>query len=150
MTMSAKENESIARQIIEAFNSRDPATALELVSDHAELVDVPFGEVYRGPDGLREYHTSWMSAFPDGRVEITNVIADDRQAVVEYTGQGTMTGAMSTGGGDIPPTGRRMQMKLCDVMEIEDGKVIRYRSYFDAASMMQQLGLTSEPAAPQG
>jgi predicted ester cyclase len=91
-----------------------------------------------------------MSAFPDGRVEITNVIADDRQAVVEYTGQGTMTGAMSTGGGDIPPTGRRMQMKLCDFMEIEDGKVIRYRSYFDAAFMMQQLGLTSEPAAPQG
>ena len=49
--------------------------------------------------------------------------------------------------GDIPPTGRSVTLKLCDVIELADGKVTAQRSYLDTGSMMAQLGLASGQTA---
>ena len=49
--------------------------------------------------------------------------------------------------GSIPPTGKSVTLKLCDVFELEDGKVTSQRSYLDTGSMMAQLGLPPEQTA---
>ena len=44
---------------------------------------------------------------------------------------------------EIAPTRKRVERLFCDVHEIEDGKIARTRSYFDAATMLRQLGLAT-------
>lgn len=67
--------------------------------------------------------------------------------VVEFMGRGTHTGPLHTPTGDVPATGRRVDLPFCDVHRIEDGKITNGRSYFDLATMMRQLGLMPEVPA---
>src|ERR1700676_874958 len=69
---------------------------LSVVADECELVDIARGATLRGKDGVREYEMRWHTAFPDGKVEITNLFATQDQAAVEFIGRGTHTGPLSS------------------------------------------------------
>jgi limonene-1,2-epoxide hydrolase len=45
----------------------------------------------------------------------------------------------------VPPTQNSEEVSFCDVYEIRDGRVARWRTYFDAATMMGQLGVLPPP-----
>ncbi len=45
----------------------------------------------------------------------------------------------------IAPTGKSIDVCVCNVMEIRDGKIHREREYFDALTMMTQLGVVQDP-----
>lgn len=45
----------------------------------------------------------------------------------------------------IPPTGKRIDLVGCNVVELRDGKVYREREYFDALEMWMQLGVLAPP-----
>jgi hypothetical protein len=61
--------------------------------------------------------------------------------LLEYTGQGTNTCTLHLPMGDIPATGCRAEIRLCDVAQIRNGKLVSYRSYYDSITLLQQLGL---------
>ena len=63
--------------------------------------------------GYRNDYERWRAAFPDGRVTITNVIAEDDWVVVEFTNSGTNTGSLRTAVGDFPPTNRKIEVSYC-------------------------------------
>jgi limonene-1,2-epoxide hydrolase len=42
---------------------------------------------------------------------------------------------------DINPTNRRINVPVCDIIEVRDGKIYSEREYYDVANMMQQLGI---------
>ena len=144
--MAAQDNAATARRFPEAWNERDFDAMAMLLADDGEIVVVGSDRRFVGADGVREFPHTWADAFPDGRVEVTNVIDGGDQVVVEYTGRGSHTGTLVSAAGEIPPTGRSVELKLCDVVEFRDGKATRIRSYFDSASLMAQLGLMPEPA----
>jgi steroid delta-isomerase-like uncharacterized protein len=140
------DNNSIVRTFFDAINAQDPDSAAELVTNDSEFTELPTGRIYRGPDGVRENFQFWFGAFPDGKVEIRNLIGAGDTVVVEYIGRGTNTGPMQTEQGEMPPTGKSVQLEFCDVVEVKGGKIARGRSYFDSGSMMRQLGLIPETA----
>jgi ketosteroid isomerase-like protein len=78
-------------------------------------------------------------AFPDTRIEVTRVLADDGGATMEFVARGTHTGPLLTPDGTLEPTGRSAEVHYCFVYEIEDGQIHCIHQYFDAASMMRQL-----------
>ncbi|HET8629520.1 MAG TPA: ester cyclase [Thermomicrobiales bacterium] len=143
--MSAEENAALARAINDAYNARDFDRAAELTAPDAEWVNVATGQTFRGPEGARQFLAGWAGAFPDSTVETTYALGGERGATLEFVGRGTQTGPLPSPAGDIPPTGRRVEVPFCQVLEIEGGKVRRARLYFDALGMMQQLGVI--PAA---
>ena len=115
------------------------------IDEECEIVDIPSGGTLRGPEGLKQFLLGFSTAFPDSRVEITNLSTAEDGAVVEFVGRGTHTGPLHTPGGDIPPTGRPFVLSFCDVYKIKDGKIVRHSTYYDALSLLQQLGVI-----PQG
>ena len=139
--MSAKDNAATVRAINDAFNDRDWDYAMSKAADDAEWVNVPTGQTFRGPEGVRQFLEGWATAFPDSRVETTNVIADEHGAVLEFVGRGTQTGTLRGPLGDLPPTGRHVETPFVQVVQFRDGKITRARLYFDLAGMMQQLGV---------
>ena len=57
--------------------------------------------------------------------------------IVEWDSHGTWRGPLA---GEAP-NGRRFQRRGCAVTEVEAGKIVRCRDYFDRANMYAPLGL---------
>jgi len=141
------DNADLARRLHEAWNERKFDEIADGMAPDGTLTVVGSGDVFEGVEGSRKYNAAWADAFPDGRLTVDRVIASGDLVAVEFTGRGTHTGTLSTSMGDIPATGRAVTLQFCDLMEFENGKVRRQRSYFDTGSMMAQLGLGAGQAA---
>lgn len=141
--MAVMGNVNVARTFHEAWDDRDPDKGAFVIADDCVFVDVPRGEKQIGPDGYRKDYERWRRAFPDGTVKITNVIAQGDWVVVEFTNSGTNTGPLKSVIGNFPPTNRKVEVLYCSVMQIKNGKVISGRDYYDASSILRQLGLQS-------
>lgn len=139
--MSEQQPVDVVRSIYEAYQTRGFERASELFAEDAEIGNVPTGDRYRGPGGYLQYARGWAAAFPDLQVELSHLEATADAAVAEYSFRGTHTGAVITTGGFIPPTWSQVDFRLCDVLELRWGKVVRLACYFDSATMLRQMGL---------
>lgn len=97
--------------------------------------------VLRGPEGMKQFLLLFSTAFPDSYGEVTAIFAGADHAVVEVILQGTHTGILHSVAGDLPPTGRRIALRACEVFQIREQKITRHVTYYDALSFMQQLGV---------
>ena len=150
--MTAQENEALVRVQLDVYNSHytDPAwfeKRVATLAEDFEITDMPSGTVYRGADGIKQSSRFFAEAFPDHQVEITNVVATEDQVVVEFIGRGTHTGPLHMPTGDIPPTGQKGELRCCNVYQIKNGKIASLHSYYDAATILRQLGLASSNPA---
>lgn len=139
--MSIQENVKIAQTVYEAFNTKDVERALAQYGETVEIVNVPMGMTFSGHEGYKQFIHVWMDAFPDAQVEITHMAANDNSVVTEFRGRGSHAGPLAGPTGPIPPTGRSVDIPFCEVQEIQGGKIVKDRLYFDAATMLRQLGL---------
>ena len=141
------DNVTLVRSLYDSWNARDFDVMADAMAPDGTITFMGSGEVLTGPDGSRTYNEMWAGGFPDGRITIDSIVAEGDRVVVEYTGRGTHTGTLGTSMGDIPPTGKSVTLKCCDVVEVANGRVTAQRSYLDTGSMMAQLGLTSGQTA---
>ncbi|HYE94862.1 MAG TPA: nuclear transport factor 2 family protein [Rubricoccaceae bacterium] len=140
-------NTALVRAIYDNFNARDFDATLALATPDVTLTNVPLGATLHGPEGFRQFLEGWATAFSDAQVEVTNVIDGGDQVVVEFTGRGTHDGPFLTPAGPIPGTGRKVDVHFCDVWTLRDGRVATARTYFDAATLLAQLGVMPSPEA---
>ena len=146
MTTTAQDTITVVKTLFDLTNSHqaDPAwldKSLTFFAEDCEVIDIPSGITSRGPDGYKQVILFFEEGFPDSRIEITNLFASEDQAVVEFVGRGTNTGPLHMPRGDVPPTGRAVELRFCDVYRVRNGKIVSYRSYYDLFSFLQQLGL---------
>ena len=90
----------------------------------------------------------WSSAiassrrrFPDFHVESVTLFGAGELVANEWSARGTHQGALERPEGIYPPTGRAFARTGVGIVELRDGKIIRYRDYFDRLTMIEQLGL---------
>ncbi len=132
-------NARVIREMYAAFNSHDPEGIRRFLGPEFEWTIVARDEVIRDADEMVHGDRDFFAKFPDVRVEIENLIASGPFVVVEWRGSGTNTGAWDA---ETPATGRRFDRLGCSVAELDaDGKIVRYRDYFDRAQMLRPLGL---------
>ena len=144
--MSVQENLEMSRSLTELYNNRHSDSEwLEksgaAFADDSTFINVPLGMTLPGAEGYKQFVKFFAEAFPDSTVEITNLFATEDQVVLEYTGRGNNTGPLRLPMGDVPPTGRRGELRICDVSHIRNGKIVSYHSYYDTMTLLQQLGL---------
>ena len=61
--------------------------------------------------------------------------------ILELTWRGTHTGVLRTAAGEIPATGKRIEIRACQFIEVAYDKTQQIRHYFDMATMLAQLGV---------
>ena len=129
--------EAVVRTFFDALNRRDYARAQALIAEHCQWESFGSHTMRVGASaamaGLREVTTT----FPDWRAELLRVIAAGPCVVVEWR----TTGSFAKPFRDRAPNGRRFERRGCAVAEVIDGKITRYRDYFDRAILLQQLDL---------
>lgn len=126
-----------ARSYFDAVGTRDAATVAAHWHREGIYDSVPLG-VFRGPDAVRRHYQEMFTAMPDMQVTVERITADDRVAAVQWRASGTFSGGTFQG---IEPTGRRVELRGVDSLEIEEGKVLRNTSVYDGAAVARGMGL---------
>ncbi len=80
-------------------------------------------------------------AFPDLRLEITQLLTDGPAAAAEGTLMGTHDGVLHAPDGDVAPTGRAVELRWAAVY-VTDGDTLKSEHlFFDQFDFLGQLGL---------
>jgi steroid delta-isomerase-like uncharacterized protein len=87
-------------------------------------------------EGQKQLLAQFRTAFPDIRVAIEEMIAEDDRIAFRSTLRGTHQGEFL----GIPPTGRQITVGLVDVVHIQDGQFIEQWGGPDLLDLLQQLG----------
>ncbi|MBL7183610.1 MAG: nuclear transport factor 2 family protein [Anaerolineae bacterium] len=123
--MSTQDNISV----VEAYLAgRGP----ELIAEDATFHDYTLPEPIRGTEEIAKmFHAVYNVAFPGAEAEFHNIVANDNCVVLEFTFRGVNTGSLM----GKPPTGRRVEVPMCVVYDVEDGVIRRARLYYDSGRM---------------
>jgi steroid delta-isomerase-like uncharacterized protein len=129
--------EQRVRSYFEAMDRRDAAAmAGHWREDGVEDV-VPVG-LMRGRDELREFFASMFAAMPDARTTVSRLVAGEQSCAVEWRLEGTFDGAPFMG---LEPTGKHVEIRGFDLLELEDGELVSNTAYFDGAAFARQIGM---------
>jgi len=127
----------VARAVFDAVSRKDPDGIVATGAPGYVDDFVAIGEI-RGHDAIRAFFVGLFAAFPDFTLAVDRIVADDAAAVVQWHAAGTFTGGPFQG---IAPTGRRVEIRGVDVLEIADGLVQHNTIYYDGAAFARQIGL---------
>ena len=125
--MSTEENKKLMRRFFEeVYTGKNLATLDKFISpnhiDHsASAAGSPVG-----PEGSRQLIGMMLTAFPDMRVTVEDMIAEGDKVVVRFTERGTQQGAF----GSIPPTGKQVAVSTIDIVRIAPNQQRNW--HFDA------------------
>jgi steroid delta-isomerase-like uncharacterized protein len=139
-TMGATmDNAATMRSTYERINAGDISGFGGLVADdfveHEELPGLPATK-----DGMLEYFGLLLSAFPDMRMDVEDLLADGDKTVARVRATATHDGEFM----GVPPTGKRVEIQLIDIMRFDgDGLVCEHWGVADMLSLMQQLGVVA-------
>ena len=131
----------IVREYMECWNHRDWERYRSLIHPQYTYTGGD-GQEQPGPEAGMTMARMFATAFPDGRIKITNLRADGDFVTVEFIGTGTHRGELM----GVAPTGKKVSIPVCDVVEVRDGKIYREREYMDMMHVMAQLGAVKMPA----
>jgi predicted ester cyclase len=144
--MSLEENKSLVRRFNkEAFDDGDlSATERYLAPDFLNHVS---GK--RGIEDMQRIIRYVRAAFPDGRLEIDQEIAEGDLVALVVTSSGTHTGeVLHMPGGPIAPTGRHVSWQSVRIYRIADGKIVEHWAVRDDLKLLQQIGAAFPEAGP--
>jgi ketosteroid isomerase-like protein len=133
VSVSIEDNTRIVQNIHPLWNNREFDRILsEMIAEDIEWTTVPTGETFRGHKGFRQFMQGWADAFPDGKTEDTTTYAGDEFGVTEFIGRATQDGPLKSPAGEIPPTGRSVEFKRCEVYKFREGKIVNGHTHFES------------------
>jgi steroid delta-isomerase-like uncharacterized protein len=129
--------EERVRSYFEAMDRRDVRAMSEYWRDDGVEDIVPVG-LLRGKEELRAFLEATFAAVPDARTTVGRIVAGESSCAVEWRLEGTFDGAVFM---DIEPTGRHVEIRGFDLLELEDGQIVSNTAYYDGASFARQIGM---------
>jgi steroid delta-isomerase-like uncharacterized protein len=133
---SREQRERIVREHMESENRHEFDVTMATF-EHPRYEIVPTGEVYDGAEEVAGYFQRTRAAFPDQRNELIALHHADDAVIAEFDLLGTHEGELA----GFPPTGKSFRCRCIAVFEFGDERLVCERVYFDAATIMRQLGV---------
>ena len=136
--MATAEGERVLEAWATALTAHDTERFLALFTEDCVYEAVPFGAVNHGKAALRAWVEHTFTSTPDFTVTVTTRFAVGNGAVMEWVMSGTHSGDYP----GIPATGKHYAaIRGATVVELQGGKIHRSSHYWDAATLMRQVGL---------
>ncbi len=129
----------IAKASVEAYNAKNWDRVRETI-----LPTVVYDEVgtHRRLTGANDVITAWKGwaeAIPDSTATFESATASGNTVTLELTWRGHQKGSLKMPSGDIAATGRPIELRACQIIEVADGKAKSIRQYFDIDTLVQQI-----------
>lgn len=106
-------------------------------TDHAQ------GATMKGRDEATGWLSAWKTAFSDAAVTEGTYLEAGDWTISRFRARGTNDGEFA----GLPPTGRAVDLDCCELIRWQDGKSVEGDFYYDAMTVMVQLGHIPPPGA---
>ena len=142
--MSVEDNKAIIRAYVETvWNHKQLDRAEEVVaSDFLDRAPLP-GQA-PGLEGAKRKWGMFLTAVPDLRVTIEDLVAEGDKVAVRRSYAGTHQGELL----GIPATGKQVRIGSISVFRLAEGKIAEHWEQWDRLALLQQLGVIPAPSAP--
>lgn len=111
-------------QQIEAAKEVEPL--VDLFTDDAELSNLATPKPLLGKEGARQFWQKYLSVFNHIHSTFSHVVEDETSAVLEWTSKGTLSNS------------EEVNYQGVSILEIVDGRVQKFRTYYDSAVFLPQ------------
>lgn len=129
--------ENHARSYFDALARRDADGMAEHWREDGVVDLVPIG-VLRGREEIHGFFSQLFAALPDVETTVSSVVAGQTEVAVAWRLNGHFTGAPFQG---VEPTGRLIEVRGVDLIEVEDGKNVTNTAYYDGMAFARGAGL---------
>ena len=139
--MSQQDNIKTQQAFGEAVNSGNLNAIRDLVApnavDHDPAPDQGNGpDQGIGPEGFIQFFTMLRTAFPDLKIAVDHLVADDDNVAFAYTLTGTHSGDFL----GVPATGKTISARGMQITRFENGKQVERWGSSDQLGILQQIG----------
>jgi steroid delta-isomerase-like uncharacterized protein len=135
--MSLEENKALVRRFYEeVWGKGNFEAAREIFAEDYVRHDLRPGQGLPGPAGQQKIAADFRAAFPDLRMTVDLMLAEDDLVAARWTTEGTHTGPW----GELAPTGKHARFSGVNIFRIRDGKVVELWNHRDDLGLMQQVG----------
>ena len=134
--MSSEQNKQIVRRALEEPWKGNLDVVDELVASDYIGHDPATPELLRGPEGVKEFISTYMAAFRDARITVDQQLAEGNFVATRWTGRGIHEGQLM----GIEPTGKQVTVSGLTISRLENDKIVEEHQNWDVFGMMQQLG----------
>ena len=124
---------SAAEKWIAAWNSHDVAKWATYFTSDIYYEDVTFGEINRGSEEGKKFASEFFEAVPDLKLELEGSSVEGDHGSVQWILSGTDKG--------IYKTGKKFKVRGVSIITLKNGKISRSVDYYDAATIMKQVGV---------
>ena len=137
----SEENKALARRFYEeVWNGQNLDAIDELVAADVVIHSAPPG-LPEGAAGVKALIGMYLSAFPDMKMTVEDIIATGDRVVTRWAATGTHQGVLM----GVPPTGKHVTATGIGIDRVSGGRVVETWGEFDALGVMQQLGVVPTP-----
>lgn len=134
--MSREHNIAITKRMGEAINKEDLNFLNEVFAP--DVVDHdPAPDQGKGPEGFIRFFAQFRTAFPDLKIAVEEMVADEDKVAIAYTITGTQHGAFQGN----PATGRRIKARGVQIAKFNrEGMIVERWGSSDEAGILKQIG----------
>ena len=93
-----------------------------------------------GPEGYASFFGSMHKAFPDMKIDVEHMVADDDNVSFAYRLTGTHDGEFN----GIAPTHKTINVRGMQISKFKDGKMVERWGSSDELGILKQLGVIAE------
>ena len=138
-TTQGEANKALMLRLVEeGFNKGNLSVVDEVFS--ADAKEHQRGN-HDGPGGTKEVIETLRGWFPDFSMHAEDMVASGDKVWARFRATGTNLGSIMK----MPPTGRKMDITVIDIVRIKDGKIVEHWGVPDQLGMMLQTGLFPRP-----
>ncbi len=139
----ASQNVETFRALHQGFNRRDFGAVVSKMAEGFTYRDQARNVTFTGRDGFKEFMQGWADAFSNATVTDPTYLDAGDTVIAQFMARGLNDGAF----GDLPATGREIDVPFCELMRFDDnGQIVSGNIYYDQLTLMNQLGHI-EPSA---
>ena len=131
---------------VERYNAGDLDAVMELYAEDAVQL-MPEG-IFQGRDAIRDRLAQELNGFTDVQWTVESFVEQGDSFADEWIFRGTHTAPFPLPDGtELPPTGKRIEIRGMEYVQMRDGKIVVDNLYYDNLGIAAQLGLLPQGAA---
>jgi ketosteroid isomerase-like protein len=133
-------NEQLFKLLIEEGFGKGDVTIFDKHTSQ-DFVEHQYGFIPPNVVSVKKAIQSLHESFSDFSMVIEDLVVHDDKVWGRMTGRGIQKGQF----GPMPPTGKKIEITVIDIMRFKDGKLIEHWGVPDRFAAMEQLGMKPPP-----
>ena len=125
----------IQKMFTEMMNGRNFSNMAEVIAPNYVNHGIPNAKP--GPEGFKEILQQFLDGFPDMKINVEHIVAEDNMVATRGYWTGTNSGKFM----GMQGTGKKVRCEYMDMWKIENGMCVENWVQMDMVGVMQQIGM---------